>query len=62
VIVVGGGVGGMAVAGRLARARPGWEIVVLEKNAQGTLLLFGVSISACIGYLVYEMCELCVGM
>ena len=32
VIVVGGGVGGIAVAGRLARARPDWDILVLEKN------------------------------
>ena len=35
VIVVGGGVGGMAVAGRLARERNDWQIVLLEKNDKG---------------------------
>ena len=32
VVVVGGGVGGLAVAGLLARARPDWQLTVLEKN------------------------------
>ena len=39
VIVVGGGVGGLALAGRLARARPGWEVVLFEKNARGVISL-----------------------
>ena len=34
VIIVGGGVGGIALAGRLSRARPSWTVVVLEKNAR----------------------------
>lgn len=35
VVVVGGGVGGLATAGRLAAAG-GFDVTVLEKNAQVT--------------------------
>jgi phytoene dehydrogenase-like protein len=31
---VGAGAGGMALAGRLKRARPEWDIELLEKNSQ----------------------------
>uniref|UniRef100_A0A6U4NN18 Amine oxidase domain-containing protein n=1 Tax=Hemiselmis andersenii TaxID=464988 RepID=A0A6U4NN18_HEMAN len=32
VVIVGGGIGGLCVAGRLAKARPDWRITILEKN------------------------------
>ena len=32
VVVVGAGAGGMALAGRLKKARPEWDVELLEKN------------------------------
>ncbi len=34
IVVVGGGVGGVTVAARLAKERPGWDVLLLEKNEQ----------------------------